>query len=306
MPTTPEYLAPIAGTGRAEEMVQLGILLALACAFVANVSLLCKYRGAVASPTVEFGRPLHSIAALFRSRWWTIGFAIGVVAWVLHVAALTLAPLSIVQMTISGGLLLLAWVAQRWFGLKVGWREWLGLALCAIGLGLLAVTSLGSTGASSGYSVEAMVGFEAGAVAIGAALLLSGSAGSARPSSGPLLGIAAGLLLGVANVAIKGLSGRVPADPLTILSPWTLTAVLAGVGAFMALARGLQTGGAIPVITLSSVSANLVSVGGGIAVFGDPMGSDPLAIAARSVAFAAVIAAVIVLPAPGRAAPARA
>jgi hypothetical protein len=90
------------------------------------------------------------------------------------------------------------------------------------------------------------------------------------------------------------------------VSPWTLTAIIAGVGAFMALARGLQTGGAIPVITLSTVSANLVSVAGGIAVFGDPMGSDPLAIAARSLAFAAVIAAVIVLPAPGRAAPARA
>jgi hypothetical protein len=149
-----------------------------------------------------------------------------------------------------------------------------------------------------------MVSFEAAAVAVGAALLLSGSAGSARPSSGPLLGIAAGLLLGVANVAIKGLSGTVPADPLSILSPWTLTAVIAGVGAFMALARGLQTGGPIPVITLSTVSANLISIAGGIAVFGDPMGSDPLAIAARSLAFAAVIAAAIVLPAPARAAPA--
>jgi hypothetical protein len=80
---------------------------------------------------------------------------------------------------------------------------------------------------------------------------------------------------------------------------------LAGAGPFLALARGLQTGGAIPVITLSSVSANLVSVGGGIVVFGDPMGSDPLAIVARSVAFAAVIAAVIVLPAPGRPVPAQ-
>jgi hypothetical protein len=287
-------------------MVQLGILLALGCAFVANVSLLCKHRGAVASPTVEFTRPLHSMAALFRSRWWTIGFAIGVVAWVMHVAALTLAPLSLVQMTISGGLLLLAWVAQRWFGVKVGWREWLGLALCAIGLGLLATTSLGSTGARSGYSIEAMVSFEAAAVAIGAALLLSGSAGSARPSSGPLLGVAAGLLLGVANVAIKGLSGTVFGDPLSILSPWTLTAIIAGLGAFMALARGLQAGDAIPVITLSTVSANLVSVAGGIAVFGDPMGSDPLAIVARSLAFAAVIAAVIVLPAPARAATAEA
>src|SRR5213078_4770747 len=121
-------------------------------------------------------------------------------------------------------------------------------------------------------------------------------------ATGPLLGIAAGLLLGVANVAVKALTGTVPGDPISILSPWTLTALAAGVGAFLALARGLQTGGAIPVITLSSVSANLVSVAGGIAVFGDPMGTDPLAIAARSVAFAAVIAAAIVLPAPSRAA----
>lgn len=287
-------------------MVQLGILLALACAFVANVGLLCKYRGAVASPTVELRHPLRSAVGLFRSRWWTIGFVVAFVAWTFHVAALAVAPLSLVETTISGGLLLLAWLAERWFGVRVGPREWLGLALCAVGLALLAVTSAGGGGASSRYSIEAMVAFEAAAVAVGAALLLSGSAGAPRRASGPLLGIAAGLLLGVANVAVKALTGTVPGDPLSILGPWTLTVLVAGVGAFFALARGLQTGGAIPVITLSTVSANLVSVAGGIAVFGDPMGTDPLAIAARSLAFAAVIAAVVVLPVPGRPAPARA
>jgi hypothetical protein len=287
-------------------MVQLGILLALACALVANVGLLCKYRGAMASPTVELRHPLRSAVGLFQSRWWTIGFGVAFVAWTLHVAALAFAPLSLVETTISGGLLLLAWLAERWFGVRVGPREWLGLGLCAVGLALLAVTSAGAGGASSGYSIEAMVSFEAGAVAVGAALLLSGSKGTPGRASGPLLGIAAGLLLGVANVSVKALTGTVPGDPLSILSPWTLTLLVAGVGAFFALARGLQTGGAIPVITLSSVSANLISVAGGIAVFGDPMGTDPLAIAARSIAFAAVIAAVIVLPAPGQTAAARA
>jgi hypothetical protein len=280
-------------------------LLALTCALVANLGVLCKYRGAIASPPVELRHPLRSAVGLFRSRWWTIGFAIAFVAWTLHVAALTVAPLSLVETTISGGLLLLAWLAERWFGVRVGLREWLGLALCAIGLALLAVTSAGGGSAGSSYSVEAMISFEAAAVAVGAALLLSGSSGSPGRASGPALGIAAGLLLGVANVAVKALTGTVPGDPLSILSPWTATALLAGAGAFLALARGLQTGGAIPVITLSSVSANLVSVGGGIVVFGDPMGSDPLAIVARSVAFAAVIAAVIVLPAPGRPVPAQ-
>jgi len=287
-------------------MVQLGILLALACALVANVGLLCKYRGAMAAPTVELRRPLHSAAALFRSRWWTIGFVVAFAAWTLHVAALSMAPLSVVETTISGGLLLLAWLAERWFGVRVGPREWIGLGLCAVGLGLLAVTSASTGSTSSSYSIEAMAAFEAGFVAVGIALLLSGSAGSPRRSSGPLLGIAAGLLLGVSNVAVKALTATVPGDLLSLLSPWTLTALVAGAGAFLALARGLQTGGAIPVITLSSVCANLASVGGGILVFGDPMGGDPLAIAARSLAFAAVIAAVIVLPAPGRPVPARA
>jgi hypothetical protein len=286
-------------------MVQLGILLALASAFVANLGLLCKYRGAVAAPSVELSHPLRSGAGLFRSRWWTIGFGIATVGWFLHVGALSVAPLSLVETTISGGILLLAWLAERWFGVKVGPREWIGLGLCAIGLGLLAVTSMGGGGSSSSYSFEAMVAFEAAAVGIGAALLLSGSAGMPGRASGPALGIAAGLLLGVANVAVKALTGTVPGDPLSVLSPWTLTALIAGVGAFLALGRGLQTGGAIAVITLSSVSANLVSVAGGIAVFGDPMGSDPRAIAARSAAFAAVIAAVIILPAPGRPAAAR-
>jgi hypothetical protein len=281
-------------------MLQLGILLAIGCAFVGSVGLLCKYRGAIASPTVELRHPARSAAGLFRSRWWTIGFAIAFVAWTLHVAALTIAPLSLVETTISGGLLLVAWLAERWFGVRVGLREWLGLGLCALGLALLAVTSAGGGGASSSYSLEPMIAFEAAAIGVGAALLVSGSAGMPRRVSGPALGIAAGLLLGVSNVAVKALAGTVPADPLAILSPWAVTALAAGIGAFLALARGLQTGGAIPVITLSAVSANLVSVAGGIAVFGDPMGNDPLAIAARSLAFAAVATAVIVLPAAGR------
>src|SRR3954452_17376168 len=287
-------------------MLQLGIFLALGSAFVANLGLLCKYRGAVASPTVKMSHPLRSTAALFRSRWWVIGFAVAFVGWTLHVAALSVAPLSLVETTISGGILLLAWIAERWFGVRVGAREWIGLGLCAIGLGLLAVTSVGGGGSSSRYSMEAMIAFEAAAVALGAGLLLSGGTGSPGRASGAFLGIAAGLLLGVANVAVKALTGAVPGDLLSIISPWTLTAVVAGAGAFLALARGLQTGGAIAVITLSSVSANLVSVAGGIAVFGDPMGTDPLAIVGRSIAFAAVIAAVIVLPAPGQTAPARA
>jgi len=283
-------------------MLQLGTLLALACALATNVAMLCKYRGAVAAPDVRLSQPLRSVAALFRSRWWTIGFGIAVGAWALHVAALAVAPISLVETTISGGLVLLAWFAQRWFGVRVGPREWLGLGLCALGLGLLAVTSVDSGADHASYSTPAMVSFEVGAVGLGAALLLSGSRGALGRSSGVLLGVAAGLLLGVANVSVKALTGTVPGDFVTILSPWTFMAIAAGVGAFFGLARGLQTGEAIPVIALTSVAANCASILGGILVFGDPVGNDPLAVVARCLAFAAVIAAVALMPAPRRAA----
>jgi hypothetical protein len=285
-------------------MLQLGLLLALFSAVTTNVALLCKHRGAVAAPAVELRHPLHSAVGLFRSPWWTIGFAIAVGAWGLHVMALAVAPLSLVETTISGGLVLLAWVAERWFGVRVGTREWIGLGLCAVGLALLAVTSASAAGSSHRYSTEAMIAFEAGAVGVGALLLVSGHKNSFSRTSGPILGAAAGLLLGVANVSIKALTGTVPGDVLSIVSPWTLLALLAGAGAFFALARGLQTGGAIPVITLTAVSANLISIGGGILVFGDSVGDGALAISARCIAFAAVLAALAVMPSSRRLAPA--
>ena len=284
-------------------MIQLGTLLALACAVATNVAMLCKYRGAVAAPAVRLSQPLRSAGALFRSRWWAIGFGIAIGAWALHVAALAVAPISLVETTISGGLVLLAWLAERWFGVRVGPREWLGLGLCAVGLALLAATSVGSGGAgSASYSTAAMISFEAGAVGTGALLLLHGTSGSVRRSTGPLLAIAAGLLLGVANVSVKALTGTVPGDLMSIVSPWTLAALVAGVGAFFGLARGLQLGEAIPVIAITAVAANCVSVAGGVLVFGDPVGNNPIDVVARCLAFVAVIGAVALMPAPRTAA----
>ena len=89
-------------------MTETGLLLALGCALLSNVALLCKYRGANDAPDVRFSRPLSSAAALFASKWWAIGFVVAFVAWGLHVAALAMAPLSLVQAVIAGGIALLA------------------------------------------------------------------------------------------------------------------------------------------------------------------------------------------------------
>jgi hypothetical protein len=86
-----------------------------------------------------------------------------------------------------------------------------------------------------------------------------------------------------------------------VVSPWTLTALIAGVIAFYASARSLQIGQAFEVIALTSVAANLAAIIGGILVFHDPIGSGTLATTARFFAFCLVIAGAALMPAPLRA-----
>jgi drug/metabolite transporter (DMT)-like permease len=276
-------------------MPELGISLAIVSAIAANVAFLCKHRGANEAPAVRFAHPLRSARELFSSRWWAIGFAVAAGAWGLHVAAIALAPLSLVQAVMAGGLALLAIPAQMWFGISLGWREWVGLGLSAAGLALLAVTA-DTSQVHSSYSLDALIAFEGVAVAVGAALLLHGSRDHDSDRSGVLLGAAAGVLIGVASVAIKALSATAAVSALT--SPWTALVVAAGVVAFFAMARGLQLGAAIQVIAISSIAANVAAIVGGVLVFGDPVGNDALAVVARSAAFIAVIAAAAFLPAP--------
>jgi drug/metabolite transporter (DMT)-like permease len=283
--------------------VQIGLLLALGCAFATNLAFLWKHRGAVAAPEVNVRHPVVSAKGLFSSKWWTIGFGVALVAWVLHVAALALAPISLVQAVISGGLVFLAVLADRWFGFELGRREWMGVALTAVGLAFLGLTvQTGAGGSHSSYSISGMIAFEGAMVLLGAVLLMSHRVERVRHRRGIILGAAAGILFGVSDISIKALTGTVPGELMSIVSPWTLVAIVASVAAFYASARGLQVGEGLSVIALTSVSANLSAILGGILVFGDPLGADPFEAVARGMAFAMVIAATALMPAPMRAA----
>jgi drug/metabolite transporter (DMT)-like permease len=282
-------------------LLSLGILLALFCAFATNVGFLLKHRGACAAPDVSMKHPLASAAGLFRSKWFAIGMLVALGAWVFHVAALAMAPLSIVQAVIAGGLVFLTVLAERFFGYSVGTRQWAGVGLTALGLVLLAVT-LPSHGAESSYSTAAMIAFESALLALGTFLVLSKKLDS-HEHHGVMLGTAAGILFGVSDVAIKAITTSLgTGGTIGMLAPWLITCVAASVIAFYASARGLQKGEAVPVITLTSAAANVTAISGGILVFGDPMPHDPLGIVIQSFAFVLVIVAAALTPAPLRAA----
>ena len=88
-----------------------------------------------------------------------------------------------------------------------------------------------------------------------------------------LLAIAAGLTFGLSDVSIKALAERSFGDPFGPSSArgwrprWSRRS-----GAFYASARSLQIGEGMAVITATTAAANVLTIVGGIVVFGEPLG----------------------------------
>ena len=281
--------------------VGMGLICALLSALGTNLAFLMKYRGAVAAPDVDMRHPLRSTVGLFRSKWWSIGWAVAAVAFALHVAALSLAPISVGQAVLAGGLVFLAVLAERFFGFELGHRQWLGIGLVAVSLGLLTLTGGGGGGAHSGYSVAGMIIFEGIAVGVGLLLVVSHLIERIPVQRGVLLGVAAGLGFGISDVAIKALSGDFEHGPVGLVSPWTVIIVTAAVFSFFASARSLQIGDGVAVIAVTSVAANLSTILAGLTVFGDRLGDNALVVGVRVAAFALILVGAALIPAPVRA-----
>jgi hypothetical protein len=284
--------------------LDLGILLALACAFVANLGFFYKYRGANAVAKVQLRHPLRSTKALYSSKWFALGMVIATASWGLHVAALALAPMSVIQVSLAAGMVFIAVMAERMFGFEVGRRQWIGLSLTAAGLVMLGVTLPAMHGAHSHFSQAAMISFEAALFAVGGLLIMGPRMGGPVEHHGVMLGAASGILFGVSDTAIKALTGITGAHGFLglLLSPWLAVAVLASIVAFYASARGLQDGEAVPVIAVTGTAANIAGIAGGIIVFGDPMAGSTLGITLQALAFVLVVVASALMPAPLRAA----
>jgi drug/metabolite transporter (DMT)-like permease len=276
--------------------VELGIGLALVCAAVTQLGFLCKHRGAARAPQVRLRQPLRSARELFASRWFALGMAVAAAAWLLHVAALALAPLSTVQAVLSTGVVMLAVLGARLFGHDVSARQWAGVAMTATGLALLVLTLPSPDGSGSAFAAPGLLAFEAATLVLGSLLIAAPRMGAPAQHHGVLLGAAAGVLFGVSDVALKALTGMAGDGPIGLIgSPWLPIAALASVLAFLASARGFQEGDAVPVIASTSTAANLTCIVGGIVVFGDALAAGIL-LGVQLAAFALVAAAALLTP----------
>jgi hypothetical protein len=170
------------------------------------------------------------------------------------------------------------------------------VALAALGLAFLAATIEGAaTEAHSDYEAVTIATYMG--IAAGAGLILAATARN-RPHAGVLYGAAAGLLWGASDIAIKGASAGFDEGIAVLLDPLVLVIVVASLIGLLVSAKSLQVGEPVPVIAVTAVAANSVTIASGPIVFGDPLPSDPLGLTVRILAFLLVISAAALTPAP--------
>ena len=237
-----------------------GLLLALASTAALSSGFYIQHAASGQLPALSVRHPLASLAALFTDRRWLAGFATGLGGWGLYIAALDLAPISLVQATSAGGIGLIA-LLVRAGGVPLSRREWAAVTVSVCGLLLLGLSLAGGTGhaAMPGWRqplgwivISAMV---AAIAAFPAARVLRAGAG---------LAMAAGLMYSAGDVATKAAVGGI--DPVYVFA--LALAACHGLG-FVCIQLSFQRGTALATAGVSTLLNNLLPILAGVIIFGE-------------------------------------
>src|SRR5437763_668381 len=125
-----------------------------------------------------------------------------------------------------------------------------------------------------------------------------------RGRSGPVLAVSAGLLWAGSDVTIKALSSKTGSlGAAVVVHPFAFVILLLSLVGLLISARSLQIGPVVPVIALTSATANALTIAAGPIVFAEPLPTGSGALLVRLAASALVICAAAMTPPPMRSAP---
>lgn len=260
----------------------------LALSFVAAVAINWAYwrqHAAVSEmPALSLRRPLHVLSSLLRNGPWLISFTVESVGFLFYLAALRLAPLSLVQGVGASGIAALALFSVHGRPGRLSRREQAAVLAGVLGLLLLALSLVNTTQADA-QPPPAEVTIWLGATVAGA-LLLTGT--RVRMARAPALGLAAGLLFGGGDICSKlvvfGHLWLVAIVPL--LAIYTLGTAL--------LQQGFQSGNALTTAGLATLATNAVPIVAGFVLFDEEL-PDAAAGILQTLGFATLVASAILL-----------
>ncbi len=268
--------------------MQIGLALAITVvsACLLNLGYLLEHSVASKVPTLSLRRPIASLTSLLGNRRWLAGFGAEAGGWLLYVAALALAPLSLVQATAAGGIGILAVMVSRFTRVPLTKRERIGASVSVAGLALLGISLFGTHSEGSGADyLRVAAWLVASAVGAGLCLSLLGRV----IGRGPAWGIAAGILFAAGDVSTKtAVSGGV-ADIAFFAS--LIVFYAAGTAILQA---GFQRGGALATAGLATLLTNALPIAAGMVLFHEPLPAGWTGVV-RVIAFAGVVVGAFLL-----------
>lgn len=189
--------------------------------------------------------------------------ALNLTGFGLHVAALQVLPLFLVQALIAASVAVTAVLSVRVFGVPLSGWQWAAVATACVGLALLTPSAETGEAAAPGAG-ERLVLLAAvlGTLAAGAvAGRLAGAAGAA------VLGLLGGIGFGVVAVSARLLPSLAPGAVLR--EPLAYLLVLAGGVAFLLYSTAMQRGSVTTATAANVVTQTAVPAVAGVALLGD-------------------------------------
>lgn len=250
-------------------MLFLGLALAIASSLALNAGYLLQHMGGGGAPAVDARRPVAAVRGLLRSPLWALGMVTDIVGSLLHIGALAVAPLTLVQAFSAGGLALVVPASARVARSPLHRAEYIAVGVIIIALGVLAISpaTVSVAPAAAGPPLVFL------AIMLAVAALMLGIRGARRAAA---LALIAGVLYGLSDAATKGFTDAAGHGLFAaVLTAWPPVIVALCIAAFFALQRSLQLGGAATVIVLMTAATNVVAVAAGVAVFGESFGASP-------------------------------
>ena len=239
----------------------VGLALALVSAVLVNWAYSQEHDAAAAMPRFSPRRPLEFVRLLLADRSWVRAFATESAGWLIYVAALRLAPLSLVQAVCASGIAVLALVTVHGRPRLLASNEQLAVVVAFVGLVLLSL-SLVDTHQSDHTPHPAALAVWLGSLLAVAVVLGSRRAGLA---AGPALGLAAGLLFA---------GGDISAKLVVYGGPWLAAAatliLFYGLGTSV-LQGSFQHADALTGAGLATLATNAVPIAAGFVVFGEQL-----------------------------------
>lgn len=265
-------------------MLALGIVAAVGASLLYNTSIAFQALEARQVPHDHSLRP-SLIGRLVRNRRWLGATALGLVGWPLEIAALLLAPLTVVQPCLASGLILLLWLGATRLGESPGTREWVAVAAIVVGVAGVAWAAPERTTDHAGTGAIALA-LVLVAIPLAAPYALRGRAAAI----GLLPVISAGCGYAWTAIASKLLTDELASGALLVALAWLATAAASEGLALLSEMSALQRRPATHVAPVMFAVQVLLPVLLAPLIFGESWSSTPLGGVAL-VAFIAVAVA---------------